>query len=57
MKELGIDKSKGHVEHYIDNHGGILGDGCTYIEIEFNGDYSDTIERNFQKIRIGEGYL
>lgn len=43
LKELGIDKSKGSLSHSIDTHGS-LGDGSTYIEIEFKGKNADTVE-------------
>jgi len=36
LKQLGIDKSKGYLNNYTDTHGGFLGDGCTYIEIQFS---------------------
>ncbi|MBP1756976.1 MAG: hypothetical protein H6Q59_3374, partial [Firmicutes bacterium] len=43
------DKSKGYLNNYTDTHGGFLGDGCTYIEIQFSGDYTDTIENEFNE--------
>jgi hypothetical protein len=40
LKELGIDKSKGKLNNYVDSHGS-MGDGCTYIEIQFDGNNAE----------------
>lgn len=48
LKELGIDKSKGQLDQYIDTHGS-LGDGSTYIKISFDGENADTVENELKE--------
>jgi hypothetical protein len=47
LRELGIDKDKGQLNNYIDTHGS-LGDGSTYIEIEFAGENADATEEELK---------
>lgn len=43
-KYLGIDCSRGIANEYIETHGGFLGDGDTFIEIQFpNGSFEQVI--------------
>lgn len=43
-KYLGIDCSRGIANEYIETHGGFLGDGDTFIEIQFlNNDFEKRI--------------
>ena len=43
-KYLGIDCSRGIANEYIETHGGFLGDGDTFIEIQFlNEDFEKCI--------------
>lgn len=49
-KYLGIDCSRGRANEYIETHGGFLGDGDTFIEIQFQNE-------DFEKrIRESEGW-
>jgi len=49
-KYLGIDCSRGIANEYIETHGGFLGDGDTFIEIQFQNE-------DFEKrIRESEGW-
>ena len=48
LDDLGIDKSEGYLNCYVDTHGGFHGDGCTYIELKFAGEYVDQLERKLE---------
>ena len=49
-KYLGIDCSRGIANEYIETHGGFLGDGDTFIEIQFQ---NEDLEK---RIRESEGW-
>lgn len=46
--ELGIDMSSGQITKSIDTHGS-LGEGSTYIQVEFYGEDADTLENELKE--------
>ncbi len=48
LKDLGIDISDGTIKQSIDTHGG-MGDGSTYIEIEFSDEKAKDMEQGMKE--------